>query len=161
MARTELDRLSDDASIWIFGIAPALDARGSETLLRNVDAFLEQWTAHNVPVTAARELRDGRFLVVAAEANSEKSGCSIDKLFGLVRAIEKGLGVSMLDSNGIFFRDANGAIASATRAEFGSVANPSTTVFDTTAERLADLRSGAWERPARESWHAQLLAISA
>jgi hypothetical protein len=161
MAKTELDRLSDDATVWIFGIAPSLDARGSETLLRNVDAFLEQWTAHNVAVTAARDLRESRFLVVAAEADTEKSGCSIDKLFGFVHAAEKALGVSMLDANQIFFRDANGVIASATRSEFAGAASASTVVFDTTAERLGDLRSGAWERPARESWHAQLIPVSA
>jgi hypothetical protein len=161
MPKVELAKLSDDASTWVFGIAPALDERGAAALRKNVDAFLDQWTAHNVPVTAGCELRDGRFLVVAAEANSETSGCSIDKLFGLVRGLEKALGVSMLDPNRVFFRDPKGAVVTATRFEFRDGCSADTVVFDTTAQRLSELRSGAWERPARESWHAQLLAVSA
>lgn len=161
MPKVELDSLSDDAVIWVFGIAPALDAHAAAAVLRNVDALLDQWTAHNVPVTAGRELRDGRFLVVAAEAGGETSGCSVDKLFGLVRGLERQLGVSMLDANLVFFRDGNGTVASATRSEFRDRCNARTVVFDTTARRLAELRSGSWERPARDSWHRQLLAITA
>lgn len=161
MARIEIDRLSDDASIWVFGISPALDEQGSATLLRTVDAFLDEWTAHNVPVTSGRELREGRFLVIGAEANSEKSGCSIDKLFALARSLEQHLGVSMLDASRVFFREPDGAIASVPRAEFAERAGADTIVFDTTAERLAEVRSGSWERPARTSWHAQLLRVSA
>ncbi len=161
MPKIELDRLSDDSAIWVFGIAPPLDERGAAVLLKNVDAFLDQWTAHNVPVASGRELREGRFLVIAAETTSETSGCSIDKLFGLVRGLEKQLGISMLDPNMIFFRDDNGRIASASRSEFRDGCNADTIVFDVTAQRLHDLRSGVWERPARDSWHRQLLAITA
>lgn len=157
MARTDIDHLSDDASIWIFGITPALDANQSAVLLHHVDAFLDQWKAHNVPVTAARELREGRFLIVAAEADSEKSGCSIDSLFRVMRGLEKEHNVSMLDSNRLYFRRADGSIDSAVRPEFAQRANADTVVFDTTAERLADIRHGAWERPARDSWHSALL----
>ncbi len=158
MPRVDLDRLSDEATTWVFGISPAVDERLATKVLRTVDAFLDQWTAHNVPVTAGRELRDGRFLVVAAEANSETSGCSIDKLFGLVRGLEGALGLRMLDANQVFFRNADGSVASATRSAFRSAADGETLVFDTTAQKLGELRSGAWERRARDSWHARLLS---
>ncbi len=157
MARTDIERLSDDASIWIFGITPALNTEQSAILLHHVDAFLDQWKAHGVPVTSGRELRDGRFLIVAAEANSEKSGCSIDSMFRVIRALEKEHKVSMLDASHVFFRRADGTIDSALRGEFARHASHDTVVFDTTAERLGDVRRGAWERPARESWHAALL----
>ncbi len=158
MPKVELDRLSDNSTTWVFGITPALDERLAAKVLRSVEAFLDQWTAHNVPVTAGCELRDGRFLIVAAEANSETSGCSIDKLFGLVRSLEGALGLKMLDANQVFFRDADGTVASTTRSDFRSAATPETVVFDTTAQKLGELRSGAWERPARDSWHAHLLS---
>src|SRR5436190_21943960 len=112
MPRTDIDRLSDDAAIWIFGITPALDAEAAATVLRQVDGFLDQWAAHRVPVLSGRELRDNAFLIVAAEKNSETSGCSIDAMFGIVRALERAFGVQMLDANRVFYRDANGAISS-------------------------------------------------
>src|SRR5436853_3046937 len=161
MPRADIDRLSDDATIWIFGITPSLDDDASATVLRNVDGFLDQWAAHRVPVLSGRELRDGSFLIVAAEKNSETSGCSIDAMFGIVRALEREFGVEMLDASRVFYRDANGKIASVARGEFRNVANDDTIVFDTTAQRLGDVRSGAWERRAADSWHAALLRRTA
>src|SRR5213082_793767 len=160
MPKTEIERLSNDATIWIFGITPALDAEQSKILLQQVDAFLEQWAAHRVPVLSGRELREGSFLIVAAEKNSETSGCSIDAMFGIMRSLERAFGVQMLDANRVFYRDASGAIASVPRGELRNVANEETIVFDTTAQRLGDVRGGAWERPAKDSWHAALLRRS-
>ena len=161
MPRTEIDRLSDDATIWIFGITPRLDHEAETTVLRQVDTFLDQWAAHGVPVLSGRELREGSFLIVAAEKNSETSGCSIDAMFGIVRALERAFSVQMLDAGRVFYRDAKGNVASVARGEFRNVANDDTIVFDTTAQRLGDVRSGAWERRAADSWHASLLRRSA
>jgi hypothetical protein len=161
MPRTDISNLSDDASIWIFGITPALDASASEIALRNADTFLDRWAAHGTPVLSGREIRDGAFLIVAAEKNSETSGCSIDAMFGVMRALERDLGVQMLDANRVFYRDANGAVASVARGDFRNVGTDDTIVFDTTVQRLADVRSGAWERRAADSWHAALLRRSA
>jgi hypothetical protein len=159
MPRTDISRLSDDANIWIFPITPA--PVDSETLLRQVDAFLDSWAAHNVPVLAARELRENRFLIIAAEKDAEKSGCSIDRLFALVRTLERELGISMLDAGVVYYRDAEGVVRDAKRSELRDRADESTIVFDTTAPTLGDVRSGTWERPARDSWHASLLRRSA
>lgn len=159
MPRTDISRLSDDANIWIFPINPALS--DPEAMLRRVDAFLDAWAAHNVPVLAARELRENRFLIVAADKDAEKSGCSIDRLFGLVRTMERDYGVSMLDAGVVYYRDAGGNVRDAKRHELRDYANDSTIVFDTTALTLGDVRHGTWERPARDSWHAALLRRSA
>jgi hypothetical protein len=43
------------------------------------------------------------------------------------------------------------------RAEFRTSGNADTRVFDVTVERLGDVRSGTWEKPAAESWHRHLL----
>jgi hypothetical protein len=161
MPRTEIDHLSDEAAIWIFGITPRVDDEAAATVLRQVDAFLDQWAAHRVPVLSGRDLRDGSFLIVAAEKNSETSGCSIDAMFGIMRALERAFGVQMLDASRVFYRDPNGNVASVARGEFRNVANEETIVFDTTAQRLGDVRSGAWERRAADSWHAALLRRSA
>lgn len=154
--QTNIDQLSNDAKVWVFGISPALDADQSALLLRHVDAFLADWAAHGAPIRSAREVRDGSFLIVAADETSETSGCSIDRLFGTLRALESQFGVAILDSNRIFFRD-NGHVRAVPRSEFKSSATLDSTVFDVAVERLAQVRS-AFELPARESWHRQLLA---
>ena len=154
--RVNIDQLSNDAHIWIFGISPALDERQSEALLRRVDVFLDEWAAHGVPIRGARELREGSFLVIAADENRERSGCSIDRMFGTLKELERQLQVQILDSNRIFLRE-GASVRAVPRLEFRNAANADTPVFDVTAERLGDVRTGAWERRAGDSWHKQLL----
>src|SRR5215212_5378286 len=155
--RVNIDQLSNDAHVWIFGISPALDAAKQATLLRAVDAFLDQWAAHGTPIRAARDLREGSFLIIAADEQCERSGCSIDRMFGTLRALERELGATILDSNRVFLRQDDG-VRSVGRGEFRNTATPETTVFDTTAEHLGAVRSGAWECRASHSWHRHLLA---
>ena len=155
----DIDHLSDHSSVWIFGITPALG--NPDHVLRLVDTFHRSWEAHGTPVTSGREIREGRFLVVAAEKSSEKSGCSIDRMFGLIREIERNFEVAMLDANRVYFRDAAGVITDVARADFGQVGAPDTVVFDTTVTTLGEVRNGSWEKPASQSWHSALLRQSA
>jgi hypothetical protein len=154
--RVNIDQLSNDAHIWIFGISPALDAAESGAVLQQVDTFLDNWASHGTPIRAARDLREGSFLIIAADEQYEKSGCSIDRMFGTLKSLERELNVQILDSNRVFLRD-SGAVKVVPRNAFRESATLETPVFDTTAERLGDVRTGMWERPARESWHRQLL----
>ena len=157
MPRRDLKQLSDDAYIWIFGVSPALDEAGEVKMVQRVDAFLDKWAAHGAPIDSARDLIEGTFLVIAAAKTSERSGCSIDRLFGTLRQLESELGVAILDANRVFFRHGDGRADSMTRSEFRDKAEAHTTVFDTTAETLREVRSGTWERRAEDSWHRELL----
>jgi len=154
--RVPIDQLSNDAHVWIFGISPALDANQGQVLLEQVDTFLDRWASHGTPIRGARELREGSFLIVAADEHSERSGCSIDRMFGTLKQLERDLNVMILDSSRVFLRDGQ-QVRAVGRGDFRTAATPDTPVFDTTAERLGDLRSGAWERPAAASWHRHLL----
>ena len=157
MPRTALQNLTDDAYAWVFGVSPRLDDTKASAFLSRIDAFLDEWAAHGTPIRSARELRDGSFLVVAADSNSERSGCSIDRMFGTLQQLEREHGVKILDAGRVFFRHGDGRIDAMSRADFREKADPHTVVFDTTVERLGDIRSGAWEKKAEESWHRDLL----
>ena len=154
--RVNIDQLSNDAYVWIFGISPSLDTQKSDALLRQVNAFLENWNAHGTPIPGAAEVREGSFLIVAADEHREKSGCSIDRMFGTLKQLERDLGVTILDSNRVFFRDEN-AVRAIGRNDFRNAATKDTNVYDVTVERLGDVRGGAWLKPVAQSWHAQLL----
>jgi hypothetical protein len=158
MPRTDIDRLPDDSRIWIFPISPALDPAQQARLLDEADRFLDAWAAHGMPIRAAREVVEGSFLVIAVDRDAETSGCSIDRMFGLLRQLERELGVRILDPDRVFYRHADGHVHSVSREEFRRNGDRHTIVFDTLAERLGEVRGGGWVRPAAESWHAQLLA---
>jgi len=84
----------DDARIWIFGISPSLDeARGAQ-LRAQIDRFVGTWAAHGEPITADRDLIEGTFLVIGVDRRSETSGCSIDRMFGLLQELERQLGLN-------------------------------------------------------------------
>jgi hypothetical protein len=158
MPRTDISKLPDDSRIWIFGISPALDADKRSRLLAAVDTFLERWHAHNQPIVSARDVVHDSFLVIAVDRQSETSGCSIDRMFGLLQQLERELGVAILDPNRIFYRAPNGRVEAMSRADFRQSGGRDTVVFDTVSERLGALRTGAWERAAHQSWHRALLA---
>jgi hypothetical protein len=157
MPPVDISRLPDDARVWIFGVSPALDARKSSHLLGAVDAFLEQWTAHQQPIISAGHLLHGSFLVIAVDKRSETSGCSIDRMFGLLQQLERELEVTILDANRVFYRGGDGTVHAISRAQFREQGDAHTVVFDTLAERLGEIRGGAWQREASKSWHRSLL----
>ena len=160
MPLTAIENLPDDARVWVFGISPALDETKSARFLSRIDSFLAEWAAHGQPITASRQLIDGSFLLIAVDHDAETSGCSIDRMFGTLKQLESELGVQVLDSNRVFFRHGDGRIDAITRADFRDQGDAHTVVFDTIVERLGEIRSGRWEKPAGKSWHRQLLRAS-
>lgn len=159
--------LPNDARLWVFPAAHRLEAAERELLLAAVDRHVRGWLAHGHPVVGAHELRYEQFLLVGADERATGvSGCSIDGLFHVLKGLEGNLGVRLLDSTPVWFRDADGEIRSVTRAEFrdrvqaGEV-GPETTVFNNTVARVAELRDGRWETRLRDSWHARAFRVPA
>jgi hypothetical protein len=158
--RIDLQQLDDQARTWLFGISPPMNDEQVRQLLARVDHFLDEWAAHGTPVTSGRELLLGCFLAVAVDARSETSGCSIDRLFGLLRDFERDFRVSILDANRVFVQHADGRIEALSRADFRDRGDLHTIVFDTTVERLIDIRTGHWIRKAEEAWPGKLLTTA-
>lgn len=152
--------MPDEARLWIVASPEAVPPDRSAALLEKVDAFLDDWHAHGHSVVGARDWRYDRFLMIAAdEAATGVSGCSGDALFRVFKSAERDLGISLLDSSRVWYREATG-IRSVSRGEFREAAargevTPDTLVFDNTAPTVGDVRAGRWERPMRESWHQQ------
>src|ERR1700736_3931907 len=118
MPTTTIDALPDDSRIWIFPISPALDAERRARLLAGADRFLAAWAAHGAPIRSAREVVDDSFLVIAVDRDAETSGCSIDRMFGLLRQLERELGLSILDPNRVFVRHGDGRVEGVSRDVF-------------------------------------------
>jgi len=126
-------------------------------MLSAIDQFLDGWAAHGQPIVSARDLLHDSFLVIAVDQQSETSGCSIDRMFGLLQQLERELEVSILDPNRIFTLTADGGVQTMSRARFRENGDAQTVVFDTVADRLGAVRSGRWRRAAKDSWHRQLV----
>ena len=166
MPTVSFEELPDDARVWVFGAAGEMSAAASERLLDAVDDFLAQWNAHGSPLVCAREWRDDRFLAIGVDQSTEgASGCSIDGLFRTLQRLEPELGTTMLGASRVYYRDADGKVNVATRPSFTQLAREAkvgaeTAVFDTSLTSAAAWRE-AFERPAKDSWHAKLLSFRA
>lgn len=158
------DALPDEARVWVFAAAAPITGAAAAMLLGAVDAHLQQWRAHGVPLVCARAWRDDRFLAIGVdEAASNASGCSIDALFHVLRGLEAQVGTSLVGSGTLYWRDRAGAVIAMDRLAFraavasGAVSGD-TPVFDTTVATVGAWRR-AFETPARASWHARLMPV--
>ena len=165
MPVVEFDSLPATARLWIFSASRPLDHGERDRLLDLVDEFLGQWKAHGHPLTAARDWRYDRFLLVAVdESAAGASGCSIDAMVRQLDGLERALGVGLLDHGPVLFRRA-GAIECLDRQAFADLArrgdvSPETIVFNNTLTRVADVRDGRWETAASASWHGRAFGLS-
>lgn len=160
MPRTDFALLPDDARTWVFGASHPISADGETDLLNSVDAWLDQWSAHGVPLTCAREWVHGRFLVIGVDQRATgASGCSIDALFRVLQQVQGTIGTSFLGGNRVFFQNGEGQLTCVERHEFADVrgVTTSTLVYDTALTTAGDYRR-RFEVPLGECWHASLRA---
>lgn len=155
--------LPDDARLWIHASDAPLSDATQTALLDRLSAFMDEWTSHQHPVKGAATILHDRFLVVAAATrDGDISGCGIDDLAHAVDDAASALDIAWVPSLHVLYRDDDGTVVAASRrtvqqrAKDGTV-TADTPVFDPSLTSLGALRDGQFERPARDSWHAQLL----
>jgi hypothetical protein len=159
----DFSELPADARVWLFAAAAPIDDVDERRVLATVDRFLATWQAHGQPLHAARDWRDGRFLAIGVDTSREgASGCSTDGLYRALKAIEGGIGTTLLDSSLVYYRDGAGFVHAVSRDDFALLARgghvgPDTAVMDLSITDAASYRT-RFERRAGDSWHAALLA---
>ena len=154
------DELPPDARVWIFGAERPLVETERARVLDEVDAFIGQWAAHDVPLTTARDLRYDQFIFVAVDERAAgASGCSIDALVRRMKGLQAELGVELVNHTPVLYRD-GADIARVSRERFadlvesGSISQE-TVVFDNTVTTAGAVRDGRWELPAANAWHGR------
>ena len=160
MPRIDFAQLPADSRVWIFSADRVLSNDQQTQLLASVDGFLAQWGAHDMPLTAGREIRYDRFLFIAVDQQRVgPSGCSVDALVRQMKTLQQELGVELVDHAPVLFRRGD-EIARVAREEFSVLVadgevSLDTTVFDNTLTRLGDVRDGRWETNAARTWHGR------
>ena len=116
-----------------------------------------------VPLRAARDWRDARFLAIGVDVTAENaSNTPSTDCFACFRA-ERSIGTRLVGGGRVFYRTRSG-IEAASRDEFaervkqGEVARE-TPVFDTSITGAADWRT-KFEQPAGKGWTARFFAMS-
>jgi hypothetical protein len=160
MPQVPFEELPDHGRLWVFPATRDLSDAEAESCLEAVDDFLASWSAHGAALSSGRELRDQRFLLVGVDVDAEApSGCSIDALVNRLRGLGTELEVGLIDHAPVWFRE-DGEVRSEPRGAFRQMVaeglvGPDVIVVDTTLTTIRELREGALERPAAETWHGR------
>ncbi len=156
----------DEARLWIFAADRPLSEAESQTLLETLLPFLKDWKAHGLPVQGQATVLHRRFLLLAGYVpDGAISGCSIDAATRAVEAAAQKVGITWVSPLVVFYRDAEGSVQHASRGQFrrliaeGKV-TAETPVFDLSLTTVGALRSGAFEKPASQSWHARVFSMT-
>lgn len=158
MPRVGFDELPPEARLWIFAAERPLTDPERARVTREVDDFIDRWAAHDVPLTAARDVRYRQFIFVAVDERAAgASGCSVDALVRRMKDLQAELGLELVNHAPVLYREGAG-IERVSRERFADLADngavsPGTVVFDNTLTRVEQVRAGRWELPAGESWH--------
>lgn len=160
--------LPDAARLWVYPTDRPLTDTEIATLTHCLDTFLDDWQSHGRPVEGAAEVRDRRFVLLAAQladqASGDVSGCGIDASVHVLESFAEERDLDWASGLQVFYRDRQGEVHSVTRPEFKGLAeedvvDAATPVFDLSVKTVAALREGRFEHPAGEGWHAEAFPL--
>jgi hypothetical protein len=149
----------------LYAASRTLSGAESAQLLEALDGFLDGWASHGAPVAGGGALLENRFVIVAHRP-AEIAGCSRDALQFFLKDAAARLGVEWVGGSRVFYRagdDAGNIVADLDRPGFRALAasgavTADTVVFDTTLRETDAVLAGRLAVPARDSWHAKLMA---
>lgn len=149
--------------VWAFQSNRPFTADEATQVERDIDAFVGEWTAHKLKVSAAGALLYNRFIILAAdEREVGVSGCSIDSSVHFIKELAKQYGVDFFDRFNVAYKIGD-EVHSANRTGFETLLaqgaiTPDTLVYNNLIETLNDLQA-KWEIPFKESWHSRFFEL--
>jgi len=153
-------QFSENSRVWIYQSNRELSADQSVQLQNQLNAFAQNWTAHNNQLKATAIIQYNRFIILVVDENQAgASGCSIDKSVRFMKELENEYQINLFDRFNLAYRNGD-RIVSVSRNEFEELIKAGTItedsiVFNNLVQTLAELQT-KWEVPLKESWHMQL-----
>ena len=153
---------SPDSRVWVYTSNRPLSADESVFAQRNLDAFCQQWTAHNQALLAKAEVFENQLIVLMVdETQAGASGCSIDKSVHFLEQLGAEIDADFFERMRFAWIDEQGKMQFANRPEFavlvgqGSIGSE-TLMADTLVQTKSQLAE-KWLVPYSKSWHKRLV----
>jgi len=153
---------SPDSRVWVYTSNRPLTGEESAFAQKKLDAFCQQWTAHNQALLAKAEVFEDQFLVLMVdETQAGASGCSIDKSVHFLEQLGEEIGAYFFERMRFAWVDEEGKMQFANRSEFIALAhsgsiNPETLMANTMVQTKSELAE-KWLVPFGKSWHKRLV----
>tara|TARA_R110000868_G_scaffold212709_4_gene462629 strand:+ start:5129 stop:5611 length:483 start_codon:yes stop_codon:yes gene_type:complete len=153
--------LPDTSRIWIYQSSRGFSEAELLEVRSELDAFLQDWTAHGSDLNAGYEMPYNRFIVIGLDQTSAgATGCSIDASVRFIQALEKKYNIDLLDKMNVSYKQGE-FVAYKTLLDFKKMAknksvSKNTIVFNNLVTNKEEYLSH-WEVPAEESWHGRFM----
>ncbi len=156
--------LSQNSKIWIFQSTRNFNSEEITEIESTLDAFMQEWNAHGAKLTAAYAIPYDRFIVLAVDENVEPaSGCSIDSMTRIVKALEEKYNFGLLNRMLVSYKIEDEIFTLPLNEFKQKVKNneipEDASVFHNGITKLSEFEE-SWELPLAESWVKSLLVIS-
>ena len=156
--------LPDDARVWIYPFEQELGQDKEQIIRQGLEPFMREWVSHEASVRGAFEIFFHRFVVVSAHCLEGISGCSIDSLVRNFKNLHSFHGLDGLKGGILYFRNQQGEIRAVEQLKFrelieSGTVSPETPIFQTSIQKLAQLRSGEFEAPFENSFLARAFPL--
>ncbi|NLN33345.1 MAG: ABC transporter ATPase [Flavobacteriaceae bacterium] len=156
--------LSQNSKIWIFQSTRNFNSDEITEIESTLDAFMQEWNAHGAKLTAAYAIPYDRFIVLAVDENIEPaSGCSIDSMTRIIKALEEKYKFGLLNRMLVSYKIDDEIITLPLNEFKQKVKNNEipehASVFHNGITKLNEFEEG-WELPLEESWVKSLLVTS-
>ena len=157
-----LPSMPDASRVWMFGAQRFLTPDEANHLQAEMSHFVSGWQAHGKDLLAGFGLLLNNVLVVAVDESKEPpSGCSIDKVFKLLKSQQEKNGLDFFQRTLIWARVESDLCIyngeSLLQAFHQGDVNFDTPVVNMLAPTLGDLRNAGWIA-LNDSWIAKKIA---
>lgn len=141
--------------VWIYLSDKELKGDLHQVILKAGESFVQNWKAHDVPLSASFEIIQDRFIVVKVdETQYNASGCSIDKLLRLIKQLEADHQLQLLNRLLVAYKSDNGieVVHSSKVKELltSKTLNENSLIFNVAASNSVEYKN--WEQPLKETW---------
>lgn len=157
----DFDTLPDESRVWIYQANRSFSEEEIEDIKKQLDTFIESWTAHGKDLQAGYNIVYKRFIVIALNQNlNSATGCSIDASVHFIQGLEQKYNVDLMDKMNVSYKQGE-FVAYKSLVDFRKMAkdkavSKKTIVFNNLVTNIAEFKEN-WEVPASESWHSRFL----
>lgn len=141
--------------VWIYLSDKELNGDLHQSVLKAGESFVQNWKAHDVPLSASFEIISDRFIVVKVdETQYNASGCSIDKLLRLIKQLETDHQLQLLNRLLVAYKSDNGIeVVHSTKVKdllSSKSLNENSLIYNVAASNSVEYET--WEQPLKETW---------
>ena len=155
---------SPQSRVWLFQTTEALSPDEVQTARLQLTAFMKEWTAHQMHLTASFGIYFQHFLVISIDQKgNHATGCSLDALHQKIASLGQVLGKDFFNRLSIPVWTGGEVTFQSKKSIRQHLASGSLTedtiIFDQTIQVLGRWKE-EWMTPIRHSWIKALSAIS-